>query len=129
LDQVFLNTIPVTFITPNIVLGTLSITRPFWPTTSETINTSLLLMDFPQVLASYPFRTNYRTLVNPDKVAYPLQDYPDISSRYYSDGLLVDGATPRRKQEPSVDWSLSDPDTAMAQALDYYRNHLDPRSY
>lgn len=127
-DNTQLITIPKTFQVPTFQ-NLPPFNGPFWPSASESVTTSILLADFPIVLAAFNSSTNYRTLVNPDKVAYPPLDYPDVISRFYTDGFLRESSTPNKSQQPSVDWSVGDPNTAYAQAFDVYRNHLDQRSY
>jgi hypothetical protein len=102
---------------------------PSWPTQEEETTASVLVLDFPQVVGVFPVTTNYRTLINPDKVWYPLEDYPDIGVAIVDDGFLVDGATSDLFQEAVVDWVVGDPTDPVAQMYDMYRFHLDNISY
>jgi hypothetical protein len=102
---------------------------PFWPEQEEETTVSVVILDFPQVVGAFPVTTNYRTLINPDKVWYPWNDYPDIGTVMVDDGFLVDSATSDLFQEAAVDWVMSDPCDAAAQFYDVYQFHLDLVSY
>ena len=102
---------------------------PFWPEQEEETTVSAVILEFPQVVGTFPVTTNYRTLINPDKVWYPWNDYPDIGTVIVDDGFLVDGATSNLFQEAAVDWVMSDPCDAAAQFYDVYQFHLDNISY
>jgi hypothetical protein len=102
---------------------------PFWPEQEEETTVSTVILDFPQVVGAFPVTTNYRTLINPDKVWYPWNDYPDIGVVCVDDGFLVDSATGDLFQEAAVDWVLSDPCDAAAQFYDVFQFHLDLISY
>jgi hypothetical protein len=128
LDQAVFRTAP-TQITISNQNSNLSFRGPIWPATPELVTASMLVLEFPKVVAAFPSQTNYRTLINPGKVWYPLEDYPDIGTVFVDDGFLVDGATPHLHQEAAIDWVLSDPVDPAAQLLDYYRNHLENTSY
>jgi hypothetical protein len=102
---------------------------PMWPEQEEATTVSTLVLDFPQVVGVFPVTTNYRTLINPDKVWYPWNDYPDIGTVFVDDGFLVDGATSDLFQEAAVDWVMSDPCDPVVEMYDLYRHHLDLVSY
>jgi hypothetical protein len=128
LDEAIFSTIPVQ-IAVSDQEANISFRGPFWPSVPESTVSSVLVLEFPRVVGAFPVITNYRTLLNPDKVWYPFQDYPDIGTVFVDDGFLVDGATSHQDQESSVDWSVSDPCDPAAEMLDLYRNHLDNTSY
>ena len=102
---------------------------PWWPEQEEETTVSTLVLDFPKVVGAFPVTTNYRTLINPDKVWYPWNDYPDIGVSILDDGFLTDTATSDLFQEPAVDWVISDPCDAAGQFYDVYQFHLDLISY
>jgi hypothetical protein len=106
-----------------------SVRGPFWPDASETVTAPALLLEFPQVITSFPTVTNYRTVINPDKIWHPYLDYPDIGTVFVTDGYLGESATSHLKQHVACDWVLSDPVDPASQLLDYFRRHLDNRSY
>lgn len=119
LDHCQLSTVPIQF-------GT----GPSWPSLqSETVTQSILLLDFPQVVGSFASQTNYRTLINPDKVIYPYLDFPEVDVVFNTDGFLVDGATPHRANHAALDFVLADPVGVTAKTFDYYRNHIDLKSF
>jgi hypothetical protein len=131
-DNVVFKTIPAQLLTvndPNLPGFDVSFRGPFWPAAPESAMVSALVLEFPQVVGAFPTGTNYRTTINPDKVWYPLNDYPDIGTVFVDDGFLVDSATSNQHQEAAVDWAVSDPVDPANDRLDVYRNHLDNISY
>jgi hypothetical protein len=102
---------------------------PMWPEQEEETTVSALILNFPQVVGAFPVTTNYRTLINPDRVWYPWLDYPDIGTVFVDDGFLADGATSDQFQEAIVDWVMSDPCDPVVEMYDLYRYHLDNISY
>lgn len=117
----------------NIIIGSLDYNMafqgPFWPAQEEETTASVVILDFPQVVGVFPVTTNYRTLINPDKVWYTWNDYPDIGTVFMDDGFLIDGATSNLFQEAAVDWVISDPCDPAVEMYDLYRFHLDNLSY
>jgi hypothetical protein len=116
-----------------LLVGSLSYDKlfrgPWWPEQEEETTVSSLILDFPQVVGTFPVTTNYRTLINPDRVWYPWNDYPDVGAVMVDDGFLEDGATSDLFQEAAVDWVISDPCDPAVQMYDLYRYHLDNISY
>jgi hypothetical protein len=128
LDMATLETIPK----PVLISGqsnSIIFRGPVWPPNRDRVQASLVILEFPRVVGAFPSLTNYRTMINPDKIRYPLLDYPDIGTSLVSDGFLVDGASPHLQQEPAVDWVVADPTDPCEEFQDMYRNHLDNRSY
>jgi hypothetical protein len=128
LDGAIFNSIPKQLIIRGSSYDTV-FKGPFWPAQTEATTVSALILNFPQVVGVFPVTTNYRTLVNPDKVWYPWNDYPDIGTVMVDDGFLADGATSDLFQEAAVDWVVSDPCDAAAEFYDVYQYHLDTISY
>jgi hypothetical protein len=102
---------------------------PWWPTQEEETTVSMVVLNFPQVVGVFPVTTNYRTLINADRVWFPWNDYPDIGTAILDDGFLTDGATSDLFQEAAVDWVMSDPCDVAAEFYDVYQFHLDFISY
>jgi hypothetical protein len=128
LDQAIFKSIPIQIIVGDSSYNT-TFRGPFWPKQQEETTASVLVLDFPQVVGVFPVTTNYRTLINSDRVWYPWNDYPDIGTVIMSDGFLIDGATSNLSQEAAVDWVMSDPCDPAVELYDLYRNHLDNISY
>jgi hypothetical protein len=102
---------------------------PIWPKKSEEVTTSVLILDYPKVVGVYPCPTNYRTTINADRVWYPPLDYGDVGVNFVMDGFLIDCATSWVHQLSALDWVLSDPSEAAAEAFGAYDEHLDLLSF
>lgn len=134
LDDVTFKSVPRQFLAhhnPDDPANGWTFRGPWWPAKEEedTTGLSVLVLDFPQVIGAFPVTTNYRTLINPDKVWYPWNDFPDIGVNMIDDGFLTDTATSDLFQEAVLDWVISDPTDAAAQFYDVYQFHLDLLSY
>lgn len=129
-EDMSLEVIPKSLVSSNPQTGVATV-HPAWPSGSpETVTgKTFLILDHPKVVAHYPVKTNYRTLINPDMVLYPLLDFPEVSAKFFNDGFLADTATVRTQQDPSVDWSLQDPTPGAGRGFDIFRNNLDLKSY
>jgi hypothetical protein len=90
---------------------------------------SFLILDHPQVVGHYPVKSNYRTLINPDMILYPVLGSPVIQTGFFNDGLLMDTATIHTENEPSLDWSLMDPTPGAGKDFDIFRRSIDVKSY
>jgi hypothetical protein len=107
-----------------------NINYPEWPSTTERVkDLSILVIDHPKVVGSYPTKTNYQTQINSDTVSYPLIENKGIGKQLYNDGLLSDLPTDKVFQEPCLDWIIQDPTPGFGRDYDIFREEIDRRSF
>jgi hypothetical protein len=104
-------------------------TGTVWPETPQSFPGTFLVIDYPEVVAAYPTKVNYQTLVNPDNMENVILDFSGYSMNFEGQGRMVDIPVDEVKDDPAVDYTIGDPSPVTAKNWDYFYNHLDRSSF